>query len=70
MVPGWTWDKATPFERGQWVRKHVGTCRHDIGKLCDLFNLTANGAERILNGDEWRPEYEQPDVNYGGSELR
>lgn len=59
-----TWDTAGPRERGMWVRDHLKVCRYDIRRLCDLFELTEAGAERILAGEDWQPEFERPAVNY------
>lgn len=47
-----------------WVRDHLAICRHSTDALCNLFNLTKDGAERILQGDDWKPSYERPSVNY------
>lgn len=55
----WTWDGATPRERGIWVRGHMAICRHDLGALCKLFNLTPEGAQSILDGADWAPEHRQ-----------
>ena len=64
MVSHWIWATASAAERGVWVRDSFRHCRYDIAKLCDLFNLTQDGAERILSGESWRPEFERPDINY------
>ena len=55
----WTWETATPSDRAIWVRDSMRHCRQDLRALCDLFQLTEDGAVRILNGDIWRPEYER-----------
>ena len=59
----WTWNTAPPVERGWWVRENCRYAGGDLARLCDLFNLTEDGAKRILNGDIWRPEYERPAEN-------
>lgn len=51
------WKSATPTERADWVRAHQVNTRN-IHQLCRIFSLTEEGAWKILNGDEWRPEYE------------
>lgn len=53
----WTWATATARERGEWVRTH-GKMNLEFLDLCNLFNLTANGAWKILKGDDWRPDYD------------
>lgn len=60
----WTWATAGAQERGEWVRHSFQHCLGNVSALCELFNLTAHGAKQILDGDDWRPEYEQPAVNY------
>ena len=60
---GWTWATASARERGIWVRASFRGCLHGIPALCDLFELTESGARKILDGDEWRPEYQRSSVN-------
>lgn len=64
MIKSWTWATADPQERGMWVRENfTKSCMADIDRLCSLFLLTKDGAQKILDGDIWRPEYEQPTIN-------
>jgi hypothetical protein len=62
MVSQWTWETAGARERGWWVRDHARSgCQ--LGEVCRLFHLTESGAESILRGADWKPEYEQASVN-------
>lgn len=58
MISAWTWATASAVERGCWVREHMRSMRYSVPGLCELFGLTEDGARKILNGDDWRPEYE------------
>jgi hypothetical protein len=60
----WTWETGSAHERGVMVRQHVTALRANIRSLGDLFLLTDNGVEKILQGDDWRPEYDRPSINY------
>jgi hypothetical protein len=56
----WTWAGATPAERAAWVRDHFyHHCFSNEKLTCDLFNLTEDGCNRILAGEDWRPEFER-----------
>jgi hypothetical protein len=59
MTQAWTWAAASPAERGLWVRNHLPHCLGNLDKLCALFNLTEDGCKRILNGEDWQPEFER-----------
>ena len=54
---------GSPRELGQMVRDHLGPCL-GIQKLCGLFHLTEDGARKILDGEDWWPEYERPAVSF------
>lgn len=54
----WTWNNGTPRERGEMVRQHISAPREN---LLSLFQLTPDGLDKILSGDDWRPEYEMKD---------
>jgi hypothetical protein len=56
---GWTWKEANPHQRGECVRTTAPHCFDSQTHLMKLFNLTANGLQKIMAGDQWRPEYEQ-----------
>lgn len=62
MGEAWTWVKATPRERAEFVRQH----RHDSSftqdKLCELFDLTHDGLRQIMNGADWRPDYKRAPI--------
>lgn len=60
---GWTWKRATPRERGEWVRVSWSHCLRRLPALCDLFGLTEQGAVKILAGDDWRPEYRRQEID-------
>lgn len=57
-MKAWTWENAGPELRGVWIRNHVAPCE-SLPVLCELFHLTEEGAQRIVDGDKWRPEYER-----------
>lgn len=57
----WTWKDATPRERGIWVRQSLRDCLSNRDKLRELFNLTEDGVDKILNGSDWYPEFEMKD---------
>lgn len=40
------------------IRSHLVACHGSRLTLCKLFLLTEEGARKILDGDDWRPEYE------------
>lgn len=54
----WTWKSGTPRERADMIRSHLVACHGSRLTLCKLFLLTEEGARKILDGDDWRPEYE------------
>ena len=56
-----SWDEATPFERGEWIRRYARGGRS--GNLLQLFQLSNDGLKRILNGDTWRAEYVAEDAH-------
>lgn len=61
----WTWATASPRERAAMVRGHArGSRPLSFDQLCELFDLTKNGLDAILAGNDWRPEYERPAINY------
>lgn len=49
------WAYATPTERAECVRNHHKAIAFD--NLCELFELTPEGAYAILSGDDWAPRY-------------
>lgn len=58
MSRAWTWATGTPRERAEMVR---GTMKHihfSNEKAKELFNLSDGGLAKILDGGDWRPEYE------------
>lgn len=61
----WEWEKATPKERADFIRQHTGPMPRSKlplsrEQLCELFILTPEGLQRILDGEDWRTEYEVP----------
>lgn len=58
---GWTWEGASPKERGDWVRKSFRDVKYDRAKLGELFNLTKDGVEKILNGADWQESFRDYD---------
>jgi hypothetical protein len=58
MTKSWTWNTATPKERGEHVRGTAPHCFHNLETLRGLFNLTPHGLRQIMAGDHWRPEYQ------------
>lgn len=52
----WTWESATPHEKGAWVRstRALGIMDWD---LCDLFNLTRKGLAAIVRGQDWNETF-------------
>ena len=51
----WSWKTGTPEERANMVRSHK---QFPIETICRMFDLTLDGADRILRQDDiWRPEY-------------
>lgn len=65
-MDSWSWNTGTPRERAMMVRDHHirGTCLGNKQILGDLFNLTEDGVEKILNGADWHPDHERPSINY------
>ena len=57
MQTPWTWRDGTPEERGNVVRAHFMRNKVDMPELCELFCLTERGAEQIIRGNVWRPDY-------------
>lgn len=56
----WTWVDGTPRERANMVRAHHRPALMvPFDQLCELFNLTTNGLHKILDGDDWRPQYQR-----------
>jgi hypothetical protein len=55
----WSWERGLPHERAAMVRGHA--CLSDE-HLRTLFHLTPDGLAAIMNGDDWRPEYVDPDI--------
>lgn len=55
----WTWENGTPKERADMVRSHLNHCHGSAVELRKLFHLTEHGAQRILAGDDWKPEYSE-----------
>jgi hypothetical protein len=55
----WSWKNGTALERADMVRGHVGGDRPlSRSTVMELFHLTEDGYEKIVNGDVWRPGYE------------
>jgi hypothetical protein len=55
----WSWNNGTWHERAEMVRSHANPARPiPRGNLLTLFCLTSDGLDKILCGDDWRPEYE------------
>ena len=55
----WTWERATPKERADWVRRHLwwfGLPDYEVKKL---FRLTIAGMRLIEAGASWTPAYQE-----------
>lgn len=59
----WSWATGTPSERARMVRGHLTACSR--ADLCSLFCLTEVGLHKILDGDDWRPEYSTKEFSTG-----
>jgi hypothetical protein len=57
----WLWDTGGPRDRANAVRHHFWTEHLSHEQVRELFELTTEGLDMILRGDNWRPEYERPD---------
>lgn len=56
----WTWETGTANERAHMIRNHADGARPlSREALKELFRLSDEGLTAILNGDLWRPEYQQ-----------
>ena len=57
----WTWEKATPRERADFIRSHLTGSRPSTEQqICELFGLTPMGFEQIVyRREDWKPEYER-----------
>lgn len=52
-MTSWNWASGTPRERAEMVRRTGSRVN-----LCTLFNLTEDGLNKIMNGHDWKPEFE------------
>lgn len=61
----WRWATSSPQERAEMIRRHAGGTRPlPVANLCELFDLTEFGLMRVMAGEDWKPEFERPAVNY------
>lgn len=51
------WATATPRDRAEMVRRHLGSHKISTDKTRELFDLTPEGLAEIAGGAVWKPEH-------------
>lgn len=63
-MKGFEWATASPAERASMIRRHRrGERPLSLEQVRKLFGLTPEGLTAILDGADWRQEFEAPETN-------